>query len=288
MECLEQIEKLDIEEVSKKTHISILEIRAILSKDYASFNHSKAIGFTKIFKRDYDIDMSEWLDDFLEETGAKEVQDEIFVVSREKTSTDVKTKLLYLVVIIAIAAAISLIYSTVSSNKTPEKVIKNKEIVQEAKKAIETNKSTEEPKAITIEPKPFNPTKAKEEAGKLAPKVIEKKVEKVYIESKQDLWVGIRDNDTKKTKNKIFKGTHDLDPEKDYTITFGHGYFTLVSGEKREELRRRGPQKYRYFDGKFERLKYIPPKKKKKPEPKKEKSEEETTKTAEDKSTTAQ
>ena len=268
MECLEQLEKLDIEEVSRKTHISILEIRAILSKDYGSFNHSKAIGFTKIFQRDYNIDLSEWLDDFLEETGAKEVQDEIFVISKEKSTMDIKTKLLYLVIIIAITASISLIYTTLMSKKKPEMTIENKEIVQEAKKAIETNKIETIP--ITNEKKPFNPTKAKAEAEKLKPKVIEKKVEKVYIESKQDLWVGIRDNDTKKTVNKIFKGTHDLDPEKDYTITFGHGYFSLVSGEKREDLRRRGPQKYRYFDGKFERLKYIPPKPKKKPEPKKE------------------
>ncbi len=263
MECLEELKKLNIEEVSKKTHVSILEIRAIINKDFRSFNHSKAIGFTKIFKRDYDIDLSEWLDEFVEETGAKEVQDEIFVISKEKSRADIKTKLIYLIIAIGAIAAISLIYTTLVSSKKPEKIIENKEIISEAKKVIED--AVEPPKEEVPEIKGFVPPQKEED--KLQPKIVEKKVEEVYIESNQDLWVGIKDNETQKTINKIFKGKYDLDPDKDYTITFGHGYFSLVYGDKRIDLKRRGPQKYRYREGKFEELQYVAPKPKVSPKP---------------------
>lgn len=258
MECLEQLEKLDIEEVSKKTHVSILEIRAILNREFDSFNHSKALGFAKIFKRDYNIDLTPWLEEFVETTGAKEVQDEIFIIAKEKIGVDIKTRLFYLIIAIAVVAVVSLIYNTVTADSVPETVVENKEIIEEAKEAIVKNKEEEKKEALLVAAP----------AERLQPKVVEKKVEKVYIRSKNKLWLGIKNNKTGKTKNTIFQGEYEIDPQSDVTITFGHGYFTLVAGEKEEHLAKRFPQKYRYIDGRFEKLNYVPPKSKpKKVEP---------------------
>lgn len=294
MECLEEIKNLDIKEVSETTHISILEIEAIIRKDYSRFNHTKALGFTKIFKREYNIDLTPWLEEFEGECGISDQEEGIFLVSEEKEKVSFKTKLIYIIVAILIIISGILVFSAVSFSTFSEDTqsVENKEIIAEAKRKVQENKTLEtqmqeqqtqlesneppveivdekeeekeeEEKTTPVEEKKTEP-KTKEiqetkiEVEKPVKEVVERK--KVFIKSKQKLWIGVRDNTNNKYSNTTFKGDYSLNPEFNYTLTFGHGFFELINGDEVIKSKRSGIQKYSYKDGEFIKELYQAPK----------------------------
>jgi hypothetical protein len=61
---LEKLLTIPRQEISEKTYIPLHEIDAILKQDFAIFNTSKAQGFIAILQREYNVDLSQWLEAF--------------------------------------------------------------------------------------------------------------------------------------------------------------------------------------------------------------------------------
>jgi cytoskeletal protein RodZ len=63
-DLISTIQDNGIKNVSEKTHITEKNLNSILDKDFASLHKTKAMGFIKILQREYDIDFTDWIEDF--------------------------------------------------------------------------------------------------------------------------------------------------------------------------------------------------------------------------------
>ena len=85
MDGFATLKRLDVQEIHKKTHISITEINAFLNKDFAQFNRTKALGFIKILEREYDVDLSDLQEEFESfQAVHNEANEQIFLVAKDE------------------------------------------------------------------------------------------------------------------------------------------------------------------------------------------------------------
>ncbi|PID47450.1 MAG: hypothetical protein CR967_04435 [Proteobacteria bacterium] len=64
MDNINVLEELGLGEVSRKTHIEVKFLEYMLNKDFGKLHRTNTLGFVKILQREYDIDLSEWVDEF--------------------------------------------------------------------------------------------------------------------------------------------------------------------------------------------------------------------------------
>jgi len=227
MKGFEELQKLDPIEVYQRTYISVDEFNAIKNKNFEIFNRTKATGLMKILKREYDLDMDDWMEEY--EAYKKEHDDEkdIFVVAPKENDGNVENKLyIYIALgIIAFFVILFMVFPKNSGEVTQESATSQNYIVDEAKETMEQNKEeTQAPEKLEIEEQP----QAKE-AEAVTPPV---KKDTFYITSRGDLWIGIKYLDNNEQENKIFRDRLELDPSRDQQITLGHGHFTLVLNDQ--------------------------------------------------------
>ena len=83
MEFKELIEKHGIENISKKTKISVLNLQIIENQDYSSINRLKTIGFISIVEREYKISLEE-----LKEKAKKYFSNNKIIVEKEDNKSE--------------------------------------------------------------------------------------------------------------------------------------------------------------------------------------------------------
>lgn len=148
---LEKLKALNMREVCASTHISMRSLEHIVNKDFEKLNVTKTFGFIRILEKNYDLDLSDWLNEFKaykELNPPKETQN-YAIITDEK-----KSKLPLILVVIIVACIIA--YFTIplntkdnkdleSSNQIISQIIGNiedaKKIEQEPKETIVENNS---------------------------------------------------------------------------------------------------------------------------------------------------
>lgn len=227
MKGFEELEKLDPVDVYQRTYISVDEFNAIKNKNFGIFNRTKATGLMKILKREYDLDMDDWMEEY--EAYKKENDDEkdIFVVAPKENEANIENKLyIYIALgIIAFFVVLFIIFPKNGNDVQEEAAISQNYIVDEAKETLEQQKNDKaEP-----EEKLQLPEETKETTEKIIPPV---KKDIFYITSRGDLWIGIKYLDNNAQENRIFHDKLELDPSRDQQLTLGHGHFTLVYNDQ--------------------------------------------------------
>jgi hypothetical protein len=226
MNGFEALVKLDPTDVYHKTYISVDEFNAIKNKEFGLFNRTKASGLMKILKREYDLDLDDWMEEY--EAYKKEHDDEkdIFVVAPKEHEGSIESKI-YIYIALAIIAffvVLFIIFPKGEQNTSADMTSSQNSIVDEAKETLQ-QKNTEMLQTERLE-LPKNTEPLNEE---IVPPV---KKDIFYISSKTDLWIGIQYLDTNEQENKIFRDRLELDPKKDQQLTLGHGHFTLVFNDQ--------------------------------------------------------
>ncbi|MGP1561862.1 MAG: hypothetical protein ACTTIC_07230 [Helicobacteraceae bacterium] len=310
MDCLDEIKEMNLREVSEKTHISITELEALIKKDFSKFNHTKAVGFTKIFKRDYGIDLTPWLKAYEQEADVE--KEEIFIVPETKKRF-FNFKFIYILFFILVVILGIILYSAIhtgSSVKTdrPEATAQAAKVIESAaeqatqdeaqenslsdilgtsdgsdennstygadkdadlgagaEENLSTNsvQSTQEaakdPQGTyseqglqTSTPSAQN-AKAAESADKTQANPLPASVS---IRSYQDLWIGVKNETTGKSMQTTINGEFKLNPEHNYTIVFGHGFFNLIADKEVIKSKLSGLQQYSFRNGKFTKEAY--------------------------------
>ncbi|MDR2081900.1 MAG: hypothetical protein LBP54_08480 [Campylobacteraceae bacterium] len=64
MDSIKALEKIGLREVSRKTYIELSYLKLMAERDFAKLHRIKTLGFVKIIKREYNIDMSDWVAEF--------------------------------------------------------------------------------------------------------------------------------------------------------------------------------------------------------------------------------
>ncbi|MDR0666929.1 MAG: hypothetical protein LBF71_05925 [Campylobacteraceae bacterium] len=64
MDSIKALEKIGLREVSRRTYIELSYLKLMADKDFSKLHRIKTLGFVKIIKREYGIDMSDWVAEF--------------------------------------------------------------------------------------------------------------------------------------------------------------------------------------------------------------------------------
>lgn len=300
---------MNLREVSEKTHISITELEALIKKDFSKFNHTKAVGFTKIFKRDYGIDLTPWLKAYEQEADVE--KEEIFIVPETKKRF-FNFKFIYILFFILVVILGIILYSAIhtgSSAKTdrPEATAQAAKVIENAAEQATQDEAQENSLSDILgtstsadenssapgadagadlsagaeENLSVSSAQSTQEAAKYpqgayseqglqsAPSAQNAKTAEsaekmpanplptsVSIRSYQDLWIGVKNETTGKSMQTTINGEFKLNPEHNYTIVFGHGFFNLIADKEVIKSKLSGLQQYSFRNGKFTKEAY--------------------------------
>ncbi|MDR3347389.1 MAG: hypothetical protein LBN32_02115 [Helicobacteraceae bacterium] len=245
MNDFDKLKTIDISDISQKTHISFTELRLLLDKEYDAFSRTKALGFIKIIEREYSLDLKDIEAEFEAHYQTQESKgNEIFLVAPEQKNSIGRWITISMILIAGILGATFVQYYKEISSAAQAVPTLELPLVNEAQTVMidSTNGEILSPDLNDSEP--------------IAPSV-----EKIpfFVESAVNLWIGIYYLDTESNEQMFVKGRRELDPERAQIITFGHGAFKLVYGEKTIEPKNNFVQRFRFDNGEVTRLPLPPP-----------------------------
>jgi hypothetical protein len=161
------LQELGLKEVSDKTFINQENLAKLLNKDFENINKTKALGFIQILQREFDVDLSELKNEYLQfnQTNKKEQvpMDQEAIVERVAPSfsheQDEKPKKFFIYLLLGAAALAGAYYLFANQSEqtsaiapTDLNIVKNEVVTQEAKESLlaldenyekETNESDE-------------------------------------------------------------------------------------------------------------------------------------------------
>lgn len=263
MQCIEKLKKIGLHEINAKTKIATKRLDDIFECRFDDIDRIRVKGFLYILQREYNIDMSEWLEKYDEyyrekeelnkENKDVESKPDNVNISFIDTTVENKTYKKLLIVFIVLLALFILyfIYNNSSSD--------NKQTNEVDKYKISTNANIASPDS-TIEPKKeeiiisSNATMTNEEGNDIIEgqsqsnnkddniesidnnSLIDSSnntdiigVEEVIITPKSPLWVGIIDLQTYKKKQVSISDAFNIKLDDSKIIRTGHGYFDIKS-----------------------------------------------------------
>lgn len=253
MNDISYLKSFSIKEIALKTHLDEARIKAIINKDYEKLSSINIAMNIKILEREYDIDFSEWLNEYneykqthLEDTkNSLKIKPKVMSYNHDKDSTNTMSYLIYLIIAILLVVGGAFYYFnylendseesnqiTIKEEKPQENLIIKPEIKEEIKEIkpeikeeiIEVTKPAEEIKeeikskeTEKIEPKVENIEAIKPAETKEEIKTINqsKQEEKIEIKNEHKLFFNPSAKSWLSVKNLKTKET------KNYMVTKG-------------------------------------------------------------------
>ncbi|MGX2981844.1 hypothetical protein [Helicobacter sp. 23-1045] len=107
MKCIDELQKVGVEKIASKTRITQEKITNILNYKYEAFNKAHARGFTQIIEREFEVDMSEWMEALNNYHSEPKAQDELI---KEIENIKVEKKDKSNVILVALLVAFVVIF----------------------------------------------------------------------------------------------------------------------------------------------------------------------------------
>jgi hypothetical protein len=256
-EGLEKLQEIGSEKIHEKTHITQRYIQAILHESFDGIAKVQLMGFISILEREYQVDLSDVRKNaevFFEEealTSSKPLAEYKKELLGSSSRRDMQK-----LIIIAGSAVVALLVAGVAFyflNSKPTQAVPNEMNASVAKKEnVEQNTSTiEEDENTSLLNEEVTPKKEE--------KVVEPKKEKVVQKSlriipRTKVWMGYIDLETDKKKQTVTSKAVTLDPNKEYLLTFGHGYIDIEVNGELKEFKEAKSIKFLYKNGVLEKI----------------------------------
>lgn len=155
---ISRLKKIGLKEVSNKTFINLDNLTALLDKDFEKLNKTKALGFIQILQREFDVDLNELKNEYLQFNNSqikpKENYQKLAPIDEDEEKP--KKFLSYLLLGLAGLAAAYFLFSNNGKSESVSSldlnVVKNDVVTEEAKESLlaldeayekETNESEE-------------------------------------------------------------------------------------------------------------------------------------------------
>ncbi len=105
MDEIKKLEEIGLKEVSTRTHIEVKHLEYILNSEFDKLNRSSTVGFIQILSREYNLDLSDWLEEAEKywsehKTDANKLQ--IFTAQESKIFPKILFVLISLLILVAI------------------------------------------------------------------------------------------------------------------------------------------------------------------------------------------
>jgi len=281
MDNIKILEEIGLKEISKKTHIEIKFLEYIINSDFGKLNKTNSIGFVKIISREYQLDLSDWLDEaraYWDAQIPEYEEEKIFIAPRGKKIPKSVVSLLAFLILIAILYAAYMFldkklnfFENTVLKKDINSTYEETPAVSEAKKTLAQEIIVPEANATTVSEE--NQSDVNQSvATPVDSKVVEsiainqnetKKTNempivsvnhKSFIEPHKKLWIGIIGLNTYKRTSYVGDGNYSIDPKNDQLITTGHGDFTMHFKGVSTQFSRMEPLDFLIKDGKLSQI----------------------------------
>jgi cytoskeletal protein RodZ len=131
LDGMSQLKKLNLKEVSEKTHISIKTLNDMINSNFDKLSSAKTVGFLRILEKEYGFNFDEWHASYIKYI---ELDREAEIKKELLSDFDKKSKLPY--VISALIIAIVIVYFVYP------KIIENNKIEKKEKESIDNISNT--------------------------------------------------------------------------------------------------------------------------------------------------
>lgn len=258
---LEKLKNIGAQKIHERTHIARHHVQALLHESFEDMTKIQMQGFISILQREYGVDLSEYkakVDEYYL-LNAPEIDDgeTRFFVSPTRKKKYTFVYVLIAIVIFAVAMFLTLDKVAQSSEKTDNHIIDNSAI----ENAKESMSKAEELEVLNDEDlKESNATRAdlqedKEEEKSLEPQAIEV-VKSFKILPKAELWIGYIDLSDHKKYQKLFSDELELDPNKEWILSLGHGNVNIEIDGELKEFSDRSNLRLLYRDSKISKISF--------------------------------
>lgn len=167
MDDINILEELGLQEVSRKTHIETKFLEYMVTKQFSKLNRINTLGFVKILKREYNLDLSSWVEEF--ESFKSEHDQDVNssnhspVFAQEDKEKPSKRWIVWLILLALIGAAFwkfdgmgyvnTLKEKYIDNNitkvdETPTKSIKAEDTTQDITSNIQANEDTQDTQEV--------------------------------------------------------------------------------------------------------------------------------------------
>ena len=280
MEGFEKLKEIGLEEICNKTHIDCDAVEFILNKDFEKLAKFNVCGFIKILERDFDIDLSDFKDEFEQfKIEHKEISDKIKVWPQLDTYVSNKNSkhfgtfftILIFILLILFYFYNFKIYEKISLNDIFED--KNRSIIYSDAKIVETvNQKVEIPAVVFAnkdENVDFNETKILDNLDENLTKIENQNLDqnlttkdeilqnpKLIIQPNDEIWIGIIDLKTRAKTSLQTDKNYELNLTKDSLIVTGHGNFDLNESGKITNFNTKNSKRFLIQNGEIKEIKF--------------------------------
>lgn len=273
MDNINILEELGLQEVSRRTHIEVKFLQYMINKDFDKLNRINTLGFAKILKREYEIDLSSWLEEFEaywkenRQEGAADNSTANLIAQENSNKKRSKIWILLLLILLLIAGAIwylnqSKYFSEPQTQEVqlsqiqPKEPQKNEleepiENVDDVK-IIDINSSEDANQVANIDKSENNTTTLDTNESNQTETIVKeeaKTVNEAYIQPKKRIWVGIVDLESRKKSQYTTSKPITINLNKPQIIITGHASFDLIYEDGKEEPLTDRRTMYYYVDG---------------------------------------
>lgn len=276
MDNINILEELGLQEVSRKTHIEVKFLKFMINKEFDQLNRINTLGFAKILKREYDIDLDSWLEEFdaywkEHRQGGAPQESTASLVAQENIPQKSSKAWIFLVLLLALIGGgvwylndmgyfSSFQAKPTKVVQTPKEEPQNNELEEPMDSVDDVQiadiNETKEELNVTIAD--VNVTDVNESVSEdnNETNATEEQVtqeddssDEVYIQPKRRIWVGIVDLETRKKSQYTTSKMITISLNKPQIIITGHGSFTLLYDNGKEETPDTKRTLYYYVDG---------------------------------------
>ena len=256
---LQKLKDIGAQKIYEDTHIPVIHIQAILHQSFDGLTKIHFIGFVSILQREYNIDLSELKSAgvaYYDERNPVETttEDGIFIAPKKSRNFT-----LFYILIAMVIFLVALFYTVEYANKNMQNhtitvdstsidnVKKNiNSIVYDANASQKDENQTLEDVNVTQEKLQSTPVVKEEKALQTSLKIV----------ARSKVWMGYIDVETNKKYQKTFTGEFDLDPNKEWLLTFGHGYIDVIINSEHKKFNSKKTLRLLYKDGKITELSF--------------------------------
>ena len=257
---LDTLREIGAQKIYEDTHIALKYVQSVIHESFEGLDKIQFLGFVSILEREYKQDLSSLRKkglEYFENEYVKEITNpEVFVVPKTKTNMTA------LYIFIALAIFIVAIYYSFDFSAQKESVTVVDNI------AIENAQHNMTPQAqdltVIIDTKIDDRNDTSKNIRKIQTnnpiksvipeQIVEKKLSPLLVLPRSKVWIGYINKTEGIKKQTVIKDRLELDPNKEWLISLGHGYVDMeVNGTKTTYSSSKN-LRFRYADGKLEKL----------------------------------
>ncbi len=288
MDNIEVLKDIGLKEISDRTHIEVKHISYIVNSEFDKLNRVNTLGFIKIISREFDLDLSQWLEEaekYWDEHSVDDDSPQIFIAQKPSVWPKIIYTFLTLLVLVAILYGAYLFldkklnfFDKSASGNDINYTYEQTPVVKEAKKnLLEQNITVDERDISTVDVSGNKSDEVSEtavedyeknstsventETAESLEKVTEDKNvtlqvsdtdkgEKAVLTPNVKLWVGVIYLDDNSRDSFLGDGNFTIDLTRDQLITTGHGNFSISFDDGRvKKFNSQNPMKFMVKDG---------------------------------------